>query len=68
MNFGDTIELCIHPSNKFNGEMNNVTSINGTNFYKDKNRVTEKDLLLSDQLKNFLTYKKINLINFSNIS
>ena len=67
LNSGSTIELCIHPSNKFNGAINNVKSINQTNFYKDKNRVTEKNLLLSDQFKNFLAYKKINLINFSDI-
>ena len=33
-----------------------------------KNRIMEKNLLLSDEFKNFLNSRDIDLINFSNIS
>ena len=63
-----TVELCIHPANKIINKMNSEQKTNLRNFYKSKNRIIEKNLLLSDELKNFLIYKKINLINFSDIS
>ena len=68
MNEEKTIELCIHPANKFTDQIYNVKNISPVNFYKDKNRLIEKNLILGEELKNFLTHKKINLINFSEIS
>ena len=68
INQGKTIELCIHPANKFTDEIYNVKNIGPESFYKDKNRLIEKNLILGDELKKFLTHKKINLINFSEIS
>jgi len=44
------------------------SNINQRNFYKSENRIIEKNLLLSNQLRNFLIHKKINLINFSDIN
>ena len=68
MNEEKTIELCIHPANKSSDEIYNEKNVSSANFYKNKNRLIEKNLILGDELKNFLTYKKINLINFSEIS
>ena len=62
------VELCVHPANKIVNDVNGVKNINKANFYKSKNRINEKNLLLSDKFKNFLSYKKIDLINFSDIS
>jgi len=62
------VELCIHPSNQISDKLNYINEENKSNFYKNQNRTLEKNLLLSDSFKNFLSYKKINLINFSNIS
>jgi len=61
------VELCVHPANKIVNDLNSVKNINKANFYKSKNRINEKNLLLSDEFKNFLSYKKIDLINFSDI-
>ncbi len=68
LNPDKTIELCIHPANRFIDQANNTNKTSQINFYKNKNRSVEKNLLLSDKFLNFLTQKKINLINFSNIS
>ena len=62
------VELCVHPANKIVNDVNSVKNINKANFYKSKNRINEKNLLLSDEFKNFLNYGSINLINFSDIS
>lgn len=62
------VELCVHPANKIVNDVNGVKNIKKTNFYKSKNRINEKNLLLSDKFKNFLSYKNIDLINFSDIS
>ena len=67
LNYGNTLELCIHPGNKFSEVNNNSEDFKYTNFYKSKNRANEKNLLLSDELKKFLAQKKIDLINFSDI-
>ena len=48
--------------------MNIKQKVSPRNFYKSKNRIIEKNLLLSDEFRNFLIHKKINLINFSDIS
>ena len=62
------VELCVHPGNKIVNDINGVKNINKANFYKSKNRIMEKNLLLSDEFKNFLNSRDIDLINFSNIS
>ena len=59
-----SIEVCIHPSNTI--YENN--KINKRSFYYNKNRSEEKKLLMSDEFKNLLKKKKINLINFSDIN
>ena len=64
MNYNNTVELCVHPANKLIDNKKNKTQ---RDFYKSDNRLSEKNLLLSDQFKDFLIDKKINLINFSNI-
>ena len=48
--------------------MNINKNIKQGNFYINENRVAEKNLLLSDEFKNFLIHKKIDLINFSDIN
>ena len=68
LNSDKTVELCIHPANRLMDQMNIKKNINQRNFYKNENRINEKNLLLSDEFRNFLTHKKINLINFSEIS
>ena len=68
LNSDTTVELCIHPANRLVDQMNIKNNINQRNFYKSENRIIEKNLLLSDQLRNFLIHKKINLINFSDIN
>ena len=68
LNPDKTVELCVHPANRFIDRMNIKQNVSLRNFYKSKNRIIEKNLLLSDEFKNFLIHKKINLINFSNIS
>ena len=68
LNADKTVELCIHPGNRLVDQININNNINRRNFYKSKNRITEKNLLLSDEFRNFLIHKKINLINFSDIS
>ena len=68
LNSGTTVELCIHPANRLVDQMSIKSNINQRNFYKSENRIIEKNLLLSNQLRNFLIHKKINLINFSDIN
>ena len=68
LNSDKTIELCIHPANRLINQMNTTNNIKQRNFYKSENRIIEKNLLLSNEFSNFLVYKKINLINFSDIS
>ena len=68
LNSDKTIELCIHPANRLTNQTNITNNTNQRNFYKSENRIIEKNLLLSDEFSNFLVHKKINLINFSDIS
>ena len=68
LNSDTTVELCTHPANRLVDQMSIKSNINQRNFYKSENRIIEKNLLLSNQLRNFLIHKKINLINFSDIS
>ena len=56
LNHAKTFELCIHPGNQDESGKGN------------ENRLMEKNLLLSDKFKNFIENKKINLINFSDIT
>ena len=68
LNSDTTVELCINPANRLVDQMSIKSNINQRNFYKSENRIIEKNLLLSNQLRNFLIHKKINLINFSDIN
>jgi len=68
LNSDTTVELCTHPANRLVDQMSIKSNINQRNFYKSENRIIEKNLLLSNQLRNFLIHKKINLINFSDIN
>ena len=56
LNHAKTFELCIHPGNQDESGKGN------------ENRLMEKNLLLSDKFKNFIENKKINIINFSDIT
>ena len=59
-----SLEVCIHPSN----EVLENTETSKREFYLSKNRIKEKQLLLSERFRNLLKNKKISLINFSEIN
>jgi len=61
--FNKVLELCVHPGSKLTDNI----SANPKNSYERQNRILEKNLLLSNDFRNFLTSKKVKLINFNNI-
>ncbi len=58
LKYGKIVELCIHPSNKLINDKSDIKDKYNMNFYNSKNRINEKNLLLSSELKNFLKKKK----------
>ena len=59
LNPDKTVELCIHPANRFKNHMNIKQNVSSRSFYKSKNRVIEKNLLLSNEFENFLIHKTL---------
>ena len=68
INLNKTIELCIHPANKIIDKIKFQQETSYNSFYFSKNRIYEKDFLLSNEFSNFLKQKNIRLINFSDLN
>jgi len=68
VNDDKTIEVCIHPANQEAKSEDTNKNFEQKDFYKDKNRNMEKNLLLSEKFRNFLNTNEIQMINFSDIN
>tara|TARA_B100000767_G_scaffold272875_1_gene301547 strand:+ start:1731 stop:2594 length:864 start_codon:yes stop_codon:yes gene_type:complete len=61
INDNKTIEVCIHPSNNINKKIDSKFY----QFYENKNRQHEKELLLSKKFKNELIKRRVRILPFS---
>ena len=67
INLNKITELCMHPSNEIIDKIKFQQEVGYKNFHFSKNRLYEKNFLLSEEFSNFQKQKNIRLINFSDL-